>query len=323
MTTQTSALPAEAEGLQFLWLELTARCNLRCTHCYANSGPDVQTADELGLPEYEWLLEDAAELGCRRVQFIGGEPTLFSGLPLLIRRAAALGFEFIEIFTNATHVPEGLLSTFRECGVHVATSFYCDLPEIHDSITQRPGSHARTIRTLRRLLEANVPLRAGVIVMDQNRSRVDATLDYLRSLGIAHIGIDRVRGIGRAQQAESDDLHELCGSCWRGSLAVGPDGVAAPCIMSKHWQAGSVRSTTLHDLVHGDRLRAVRRNIWETVWVPRENRGLGLHRWDGAASCAPDCVPVCNPQCSPNCSPCYPYGKCNPELFCGPCGPGR
>ncbi len=31
--------------------------------------------------------------------------------------------------------------------------------------------------------------------------------------------------------------------------------------------------------------------------------------------CNPNCVPSCNPQCSPNCSPCYPYGKCDPELF--------
>jgi hypothetical protein len=134
--------------------------------------------------------------------------------------------------------------------------------------------------------------------------------------------VDRVRGIGRAQQQEHD-IQELCGSCWRGSLAIGPDGVAAPCIMAKHWETGSVRSTSLHEVVRGDRLRAVRRDIYESVWLPKANTVSGLHRGDGAASCAPDCVPVCNPQCSPNCSPCYPYGKCNPELFCGPCGPGR
>src|SRR5208283_2388709 len=26
-------------GLDFLWLELTSRCNLQCVHCYAESGP--------------------------------------------------------------------------------------------------------------------------------------------------------------------------------------------------------------------------------------------------------------------------------------------
>lgn len=39
------------------------------------------------------------------------------------------------------------------------------------------------------------------------------------------------------------------------------------------------------------------------------------------SSCDPNCVPRCVPQCSPNCRPCFPYGKCNPDLFCGPCNP--
>jgi len=26
-------------GLSFLWLEITEKCNLACSHCYAESGP--------------------------------------------------------------------------------------------------------------------------------------------------------------------------------------------------------------------------------------------------------------------------------------------
>jgi len=32
-------------------------------------------------------------------------------------------------------------------------------------------------------------------------------------------------------------------------------------------------------------------------------------------NCQPSCEPVCNPRCSPNCPPCFPWGKCNPQLF--------
>jgi len=42
------------------------------------------------------------------------------------------------------------------------------------------------------------------------------------------------------------------------------------------------------------------------------------------AGCDPMCAPACAPVCSPSCSPCFPAatpGRCNPELFCGPCGP--
>ncbi|MCU1287698.1 MAG: hypothetical protein JWO13_4048, partial [Acidobacteriales bacterium] len=29
---------ATAERLRFLWLEITGRCQLRCRHCYSESG---------------------------------------------------------------------------------------------------------------------------------------------------------------------------------------------------------------------------------------------------------------------------------------------
>jgi len=51
--------------------ELTNRCNLQCTHCYAESGPDADVSNQLSVGEYEHLLREAFELGCRKVQFIG------------------------------------------------------------------------------------------------------------------------------------------------------------------------------------------------------------------------------------------------------------
>ena len=50
---QTTTLPVEAEGLQFLWLEITGRCNLSCVHCYADSGPSVNVDNELTYVDYE------------------------------------------------------------------------------------------------------------------------------------------------------------------------------------------------------------------------------------------------------------------------------
>jgi uncharacterized radical SAM superfamily Fe-S cluster-containing enzyme len=62
--------------IEFLWLELTNRCNLRCVHCYADSGPHGYKLDRLVADDYRRLIDEARELGCDQVQFIGGEPTL-------------------------------------------------------------------------------------------------------------------------------------------------------------------------------------------------------------------------------------------------------
>src|SRR5262245_34885107 len=106
----TTPFAWESARLNFLWLELTSRCNLTCVHCYAESGPYADVPDGLSAAEYVTLLDDAAGLGCRRVQFIGGEPTLHPSLASLIAHARSRDYEFVEVFTNGIRISDDLLS---------------------------------------------------------------------------------------------------------------------------------------------------------------------------------------------------------------------
>lgn len=298
-------------------------------HCYAESSPAPVTANSLRPADYHNLIDQAANLGCRKLQFIGGEPTLVRELPEYIRHARSAGFELVEVFTNAISISDKLLDCFVENNVAVATSFYADIAEIHDGITKRPGSYAMTVRNIQRIVAAGLAIRAGIIVMAANYCRVDATVELLNRLGVRRVGVDRVRAIGRGNQANStSQLNELCGSCWQGSLSVFPDGRVAPCIMARAWTVGSILTESLANIVYSDRLSQIRNSIYKLVWLPKvqasylcddENSNCNPGK---KPNCNPNCVPVCNPRCSPNCSPCFPSGKCNPELFCGPCNPG-
>jgi len=325
-----------AQQLEFIWLELTSRCNLNCVHCYAESSPHPQTPDTLVTQDYFNLLDSAASLGCRKVQFIGGEPTIVKELPDFIVHARHRGFEFIEVYTNATRISEQLLSCFVQNEVAVATSFYSDKSEVHDAITQKPGSHRLTANTIQRLIDAGLSVRVGIIVMDENRDGVDRTIDYLHSLGVTDVGIDRVRSFGRGSSITDGDssLSELCGACWQGSLCVSSNGTVSPCIMSKDWSVGSTIEKELGELAQSQKLREIRTRIYQEVWLPQSQHHSGQYGppdmgngvdYKSACNpdCRPNCEPACNPRCSPNCSPCYPSGKCNPELFCGPCGPDK
>jgi MoaA/NifB/PqqE/SkfB family radical SAM enzyme len=314
--------PALLGGLDFLWLELTSLCNLECVHCYAESGPFVQKADDLSPERYAELIIEAAALGCRKIQFIGGEPTLHPELPHLIELASEEGYSFIEVYTNATRISDALLAQFLKHKVAVAVSMYADDPAIHDTVTRRRGSHATTVSTLKRLVSAGLSLRVGIVVMDENRERVDETQAFVRTLGIENVGTDRIRSFGRGANIDSGaDIRELCGSCWRGSVCVAPNGAVSPCIMSKFLSVGSVREQGLAAVLSSGALRAARARVYDEVWMPGVNRRDTSYAADCDPGCHPNCVPSCNPQCSPNCSPCYPYGKCDPDLFCGPCNP--
>jgi MoaA/NifB/PqqE/SkfB family radical SAM enzyme len=303
-------------SFDFLWLELTSRCNLECIHCYAESSPVPKQKDVLSSEHYFSLIEQASLLGCRKIQFIGGEPTIVKELPDLIRFAAEKDFDFIEVYTNAVKIDESLMSCFVKNKVHIAASFYSHQESVHDEITTRKGSFTKTSNTLKKLVKNNLDVRVGIISMEQNADHIDKTIEYVNKLGINDVGVDKVRSFGRGSRNSYNDnnsVNELCGSCWNGSLCVFPDGKVAPCIMSKNWDVGSVLDSNLKDILHSVQLKEIRKKIYQDVWIPTDKNSpieLGCN-----PNCNPSCVPECNPQCSPNCSPCYPYGKCNPKLF--------
>lgn len=316
--------PRNSEGVQFLWLELTNLCNLQCVHCYAESSPFRAGDDLLDASDYHGVLSTAAKLGCRQVQFIGGEPTLNRHLPDFISHARSLDYEFVEVFTNLTRVSQPLLECFVEHEVNVATSVYSHRPEVHDEITKKPGSHRQTMRGIDAVLAAQLRLRAGVITMPQNEDHLDETVAFLKARGVKEVGTDHVREFGRGSDEDDDScLGNLCGNCSGSTLCVAPNGKVSPCIMSKTWSVGSILETPLAEVVESDRLRNLRRRIYDQTIAAREAVYVAPHA-DCEPSCGPSCYPSCVPACSPSCVP-----SCNPSCSpsCVPsaatCGPSH
>lgn len=287
-------------GLNGMWLELTNKCNLSCVHCYNASSPYAQSS-ALDQRDFENVISEAAAAGCQSIQFIGGEPTVSYLLIPLMKYAAAMKLTFIEIYSNLFSVSNNLVATAKATGAVFATSFYSHVPEIHDAITMRRGSFARTSESIRRLVGAGLDVRAGFIEMEENRGHLTETERYLHALGVKTIGRDVVRGFGRAARGSKNNIDELCGACGQGTLCINYDGTVSPCVMSKFLSLGRVGQSSLISMVAGSALKEFRQRLIKT-----KNDSM----------CPPSgCEPNCNPQCSPNCQPCYPWGKCDPEIF--------
>ena len=154
--------------LDFLWIEITPSCNIRCIHCYAEAGEKEQSAG-LSADMIEGIIDDAAALGCKQLQLTGGEPTSRPDLKRFLEHAKAKGFEYIEVFTNGTFSDESMVQFFAKNGIHVALSIYSYRAETHDSIT-RVGSFEKTLNSLKLLLAYGVPTRCSVIAMKQNEA---------------------------------------------------------------------------------------------------------------------------------------------------------
>lgn len=137
--------------VDFLWLEITGYCQLRCTHCYAGSGPDGNNGS-LTPDDWTRVIAESASLGVKEIQFIGGEPTLYPGLPALIKCARATRLE-VEVFSNLVHVSAEQWEAFSIPGVSLATSWYSADRKQHAAITGRDTyrqTKANIIEALRR-----------------------------------------------------------------------------------------------------------------------------------------------------------------------------
>jgi MoaA/NifB/PqqE/SkfB family radical SAM enzyme len=253
------------DGLSFLWLEITRRCNLACVHCYADSGPHLPLAERMAFADWCRVMGDARAMGCRRIQFIGGEPTLHPDLGRLVAHARHVGFKHCEVFTNATLLREDLVQTFKRLDVLVHFSIYSFDPVVHDRMTGQHGSFERTVDGIRQLVRRGVRLAAGVILVpEHNAAHLRQTKKFLRSVGVRMIATDRVRGVGRGERyvPRNRPREELCGQCWSGKLCIDADGDAHPCVFSRFVTVGNVLEDELRTIVAGARLRTFRRDMF-------------------------------------------------------------
>jgi MoaA/NifB/PqqE/SkfB family radical SAM enzyme len=262
------------------------------------------------------VLDDARILGCKTVQFIGGEPTLNRQLISFARQARELGYEFIEVYTNLTILTDEMLRSFLTLNIHVATSFYSADKGIHESIINVKGSFERTVSAITSLVENGVPLRVGLIKMEQNQDCIDNAIAFLRVLGVKSdmINVDEVRSMGRGSKIKPFRSLEdtLCLNRWKGKLAVLWDDSVFPCVFSRSVVIGNVLESSLASILNSDMLENFR--SWAKGRQDAKSKTQephSLHR------CGPD---YCNPDNA--CSPAHPRNPvCNPHVKTLKCGP--
>jgi MoaA/NifB/PqqE/SkfB family radical SAM enzyme len=233
-----------AHALGFVSLEITGRCQLACTHCYAMSGPGGSHGS-MRIDDWRRVIDEAADLNVERVQLIGGEPTLHPHFQALVLHTLGRGLD-VEVYSNlARSVSPSLWALFERPRMGLATSYYSDDPIQHDAITGRSGSHARTLSNIVEALRRGIPLRAGVVAMEPGQ-RAREAVAQLRSLGVQQIDYDELRQLGRGVRDRApEQVDQLCGGCGDRRIAVSSSGEVWPCPMSRWIPLGNVGQESL------------------------------------------------------------------------------
>lgn len=281
-------------SLGFMWLEVSAGCNLKCIHCYAGSNPALIGSEKMDQEAWQKVMLEARALGCEQLQFIGGEPLLLGDkLVSLVEFANLSGFLFIEVFTNGTLLSDEMISVFVKNNVRVAISFYGERRSTHEQITLSGGSYEKTLDSIKRLLRAGVELRVAVVGMKQNEEECDKTLAFLTELGVKRVQFDVVRpsGRGTSNNLVSEKLlsssvlkspafpectmdtfirRQQGHNCFLTKICVGADGIICPCIMERNTHYGNVLRQPLSEILSCEAARRAKKLSKDKIDVCRD-----------------------------------------------------
>ena len=164
-------------------IEITARCNNTCRHCYINLPPDDRAArkHELSILETADLAAQAVQLGAVWCLITGGEPLLrpdFADLYLVLKRAGLL----VSVFTNATLVTEAHAALFKEFPPRdIEVTVYGVTRDTYERVTRKPGSFGLFRRGLALLMQSGVRVRLKAMAIQSNFAEHAAIADFCRA----------------------------------------------------------------------------------------------------------------------------------------------
>lgn len=193
-------------------IELTARCNNNCRHCYINlpAGDIEARKKELTIPEIDRLGDEAVSLGACWCLLTGGEPLLrndFAEIYLLLKKKGLL----ISVYTNATLITETQVKLFQQYPPRdIEVSIYGATEETYEAVTRIPGSYKAFMRGLDLLIQGKVKVRLKAMLLRSNvhefakisRFCRQKTKDYYRFDPFIHLRNDGNQDRNKEIQAE-------------------------------------------------------------------------------------------------------------------------
>ncbi|GAH15243.1 unnamed protein product, partial [marine sediment metagenome] len=91
---ETDFPPLTRGQLETLQVNLGYRCNLSCSHCHVNAGP--QRTESMSLEVIELLLEFIRRRSIKQLDLTGGAPEMNPHFEYLVRQARSLDVEVID-----------------------------------------------------------------------------------------------------------------------------------------------------------------------------------------------------------------------------------
>lgn len=180
---------------------LTARCNLRCRHCYLDAGErSAAGPGELSPAEALGVVDQLAALNRELVLILtGGEPLLRPDLDDLIRYASGKGM-MVVLGTNGTLLTIERARELRAAGLSgVGVSVDSLDPAVHDEFRGAPGALAQAMAGLAAARDAGLSVQAQMTPTTRTLGELPAIAAWARGAGAKAFNIFFLVCTGRGE----------------------------------------------------------------------------------------------------------------------------
>jgi radical SAM protein with 4Fe4S-binding SPASM domain len=179
---QGDVVPKQAsERRPIIVWNITRQCNLRCVHCYNNSG--TKADDELSTQEAEEVLRDLAAFGVPSVLFSGGEPLMRKDLFELMGTARDLGLRTV-ISTNGTLITADVARQIKAHEVSYVGISLDGIGPVNDKFRAVEGAFDRAVEGIRNCQDAGVRIGLRLTLTQRNVQDLEALFNFFEKENI-------------------------------------------------------------------------------------------------------------------------------------------
>lgn len=198
-------IPKKASERQpiVVW-NITRICNLKCVHCYNDSGVG-KSFNDITTEKAKAVLDDLAEFGVPSVLFSGGEPLMRHDLFELIPYADSKGLRTV-ISTNGTLINENVAKKIKDGGVSYVGISLDGIGPINDKFRGVDGAFDMAVSGIRNCMAAGIRVGLRLTLTKRNVQDLERLFDFFEEEGIERACFYHLVPSGRGQIIASEDL---------------------------------------------------------------------------------------------------------------------
>lgn len=197
--------------LQNIAFELTDKCNLACRYCYnVWKIPGVERTAFNSYKKAEKALKQIfSQANISNVTLTGGEPFVAERVKEVALYCRMEG-KTVTVISNGYRGTEGDYKSLIGMGIRLFEfPIHSAQESIHDDITLVKGSWSKSLNSVRAVQKLNGYVVPVIVVTKYNVGVIGETLDFIHSLGLKRIMLNRynIGGCGTAEPTSVSATH--------------------------------------------------------------------------------------------------------------------